>query len=36
MNRTLVNIIIDLVATLLFLGMIATGYVMVNKNRTPV
>ncbi|WKJ92330.1 DUF4405 domain-containing protein [Methylomonas montana] len=28
MNRTLVNIIIDLVATLLFLGMIATGYLL--------
>jgi len=28
MNRTLVNIIIDLVATLLFLGMVATGYLL--------
>lgn len=28
MNRTLVNIIIDLVAALLFLGMIATGYLL--------
>jgi hypothetical protein len=28
MNRTLVNIIIDLVATQLFLGMIATGYLL--------
>lgn len=28
MNRTLVNVIIDLVATLLFLGMIATGYLL--------
>lgn len=28
MSRTLVNIIIDLVATLLFLGMIATGYLL--------
>ncbi|MBD9355987.1 DUF4405 domain-containing protein [Methylomonas albis] len=28
MNRTIVNIIIDLVAALLFLGMIATGYLL--------
>ncbi|AMK75432.1 MULTISPECIES: DUF4405 domain-containing protein [Methylomonas] len=28
MNRTLVNVIIDLVAALLFLGMIATGYLL--------
>jgi len=28
MNRTLINIIIDLIATLLFLGMIATGYLL--------
>lgn len=28
MNRTIVNIIIDLLATLLFLGMIATGYLL--------
>ena len=28
MNRTLLNIIIDLLATLLFLGMIATGYLL--------
>jgi hypothetical protein len=28
MNRTLVNIVIDLVASLLFLGMIATGYLL--------
>jgi hypothetical protein len=28
MNRTLVNVIIDLVATLLFLSMIATGYLL--------
>lgn len=28
MNRRLVNIIIDLVATLLFLGMVATGYLL--------
>jgi hypothetical protein len=28
MNRTLVNVIIDLVATQLFLGMVATGYLL--------
>lgn len=28
MNRTIINIIIDLVAALLFLGMIATGYLL--------
>ena len=28
MNRTLINIIIDLIAALLFLGMIATGYLL--------
>lgn len=28
MNRTLVNIIIDLIAALLFIGMIATGYLL--------
>lgn len=28
MNRTIANIIIDIIATLLFLGMIATGYIL--------
>jgi hypothetical protein len=28
MNRTIANVIIDLAAALLFLGMIGTGYVL--------